>query len=112
MRRSRPAARTVVQFLGIAGLHGAPRPIIPLTRRGGGPFRARRVHRRPRPAPERRSDARARSARPPCRRVADLSQAWTLSCQRLDRTFQIEFLDPGVQAFAVTLGWDPQESTI
>ena len=31
---------------------------------------------------------------------------------RLDRTFQIEFLDPGVQAFAVTLGWDPQESTI
>jgi len=34
MRRSRPAARTVVPFLGLAGLHGAPRPIIPLTRHG------------------------------------------------------------------------------
>src|SRR2546425_9283879 len=26
MRRSRPAARTVVRFPGLAGLHGAPRP--------------------------------------------------------------------------------------
>ena len=41
----------------------------------GDPFRALRVPRRPRPAPERRRDARARSDRPPCSRVADLSQA-------------------------------------
>src|SRR5439155_22755443 len=41
----------------------------------GEPFRALRVPRRPRPAPERRRDARARSDRPPCSRVADLSQA-------------------------------------
>ena len=82
----------VAQFLGIPGLHGARRPIIPLTRHGrrrcGGPFRSLRVHRRPRPAPERRA---TREPVPPVLHAVELP----ISRKRSDHRGAVEALVSG-----------------